>query len=345
MKKITAYVNTLRVHWLVEELEALGISEIMVTEYFSPSSKISRMELILEDEAIEKAREIIHRVGTTGEPGDHSIFIEDYDPDLPSQIPLGKRTSKLEESRIKQLVNFLLNGTHRKIRSAFLFIVLSILSVAVFVSVQMRAIEQAAQETNSSIQLLSETTSAVESALLEEMLAVERFHRGESTPALNDFRKARAKLTGAISKIKETNLTPRIMVNALADLEHQFHLLGEGMFNLLRSSSKAKEPVTRQRRNAESPASHDLVMSSLDELRLQLMVHVNTLQQEMKALMAAKQDETQQSTQEVRFSLLVLVGVAIAITTVIWLLVERTVARPIQKLVAESRTIDTMELK
>ncbi len=71
MKKITAYVNTLRVHWLVEELEALGINEILITEYFKGISRISRLELLCEDALVEKIREVVHRVGTRGEPGDH----------------------------------------------------------------------------------------------------------------------------------------------------------------------------------------------------------------------------------------------------------------------------------
>ncbi len=136
MKKITAYINTVRVHWLVEELEAVGIKEIMVTEYFSPSSKISRMELLAEDDIEQNVRAIIHRVGTTGAYGDHAYFVEEYDPKLPGQIPLGRRTSKLEELRVKQLISFLLRGSHKKITSAFMVITLSILAVAIFVGLQ-----------------------------------------------------------------------------------------------------------------------------------------------------------------------------------------------------------------
>lgn len=32
MKLVTAYINNLRVHWAVEELEGAGISEILVTK-------------------------------------------------------------------------------------------------------------------------------------------------------------------------------------------------------------------------------------------------------------------------------------------------------------------------
>ncbi|KAF0138551.1 MAG: hypothetical protein FD122_3770, partial [Stygiobacter sp.] len=222
MKKITAYINTIRVHWLVEELESIGINEMMVTEYFSPSSKISRMELLAQDDAVEKVREIIHRIGTTGEVADHSLFVDEYDPKLPSQIPLGQRTSKLEETRVKQLINFLLHGSHRKIRSAFLLITLGIIGVAVFIEFQTNNIRYVAAETLRNTELLSEANSAMKSALLEEMLAAERFHRGETTAAREDFRNARRKLNAVLLTLKEANTVTRAMVDSLTNLEHKF---------------------------------------------------------------------------------------------------------------------------
>jgi len=96
MKKITAYVNPLRVHWLIEELEAIGINEIMVIEYFAPVSKISRFELLCEDQTVERVRRIIDKIGTTGAPGDHFIAVTDFDPNVPSKLPLGQRMSRLE---------------------------------------------------------------------------------------------------------------------------------------------------------------------------------------------------------------------------------------------------------
>lgn len=97
MKKITAYVNTNRVHWLVEELSSAGIGEIMVTEFFSPTSVISRMELLCEDADVERIRSLIHRLGTTGSPCDHFFAVSDFDPMRPGRIPLGRRMSRLEE--------------------------------------------------------------------------------------------------------------------------------------------------------------------------------------------------------------------------------------------------------
>lgn len=97
MKKITAYVNTMRVHWLVEELEAVGIQEIVVTEYFKPLSQISRFELLCEENMVEKIWKIIHRIGTNGSCADHFLEIYDFDPNQPSKLPLGERISPLEE--------------------------------------------------------------------------------------------------------------------------------------------------------------------------------------------------------------------------------------------------------
>ena len=90
MKKVTAYVNTLRVHWLVEELETLGIQEILVTEYFKGASRISRVELLCDDILVERVREIIHLVGTRGEPADHFFEVEDVQPSSKSLSQIGR---------------------------------------------------------------------------------------------------------------------------------------------------------------------------------------------------------------------------------------------------------------
>jgi len=77
MKKIVAYINTNRVHWVVEELGPMGIRDIVVTEYFRPTSQISRFELLVQDDDAENVRKMLRRVGSNGSPGDH--FIELYD--------------------------------------------------------------------------------------------------------------------------------------------------------------------------------------------------------------------------------------------------------------------------
>ncbi len=95
-KKIIAYVNTVRVHWLVEELQAIGIKEIMVTEFFKPQSQISRLELVCAADAVEDVRRVIHQIGTNGGWPDHYIEIKDYDPTEARHFPPGGRVSKLE---------------------------------------------------------------------------------------------------------------------------------------------------------------------------------------------------------------------------------------------------------
>ncbi|GBD87287.1 hypothetical protein BMS3Abin03_01215 [bacterium BMS3Abin03] len=87
MKKVTAYVNTIRVHWLVHELQKIGIDEIMVTEYFKPKSQISRLELKCGNIWVDQVRKIIHDVGTTGIACDHYFEVTDLHPDDKSIFP------------------------------------------------------------------------------------------------------------------------------------------------------------------------------------------------------------------------------------------------------------------
>ena len=344
MKKITAYINTVRVHWLVEELEALGIAEIMVTEYFSPSSKISRMELLSRDDEVELVRESVHRVGTIGAVADHCFFVEEYNQGLPSQIPLGKRTSKLEESRIKQLINFMLRGSHRRIRSAFLLMTISVLGVALFIGLRTNEIQLDARRTVETVRLLSEASSAMESGVLEEMLAVERFHRGEATDALSDFKRARVKVIDAVSDLEESQAVSKSTFDVLTNLEHRFHLIAGGMFDVVeRLSNEGKR--NHQQERAELFVSHNLIMSSLDSLRLRLLDQLDSFGSDTRELLAQQQREMNRSAQEVRTSLLLLAGVAIVLTTLLWLMLERKVNRPIRKLVEEANIIDTGVVK
>ncbi|MEW6061139.1 MAG: hypothetical protein AB1600_04270 [Bacteroidota bacterium] len=342
MKKVTAYINTIRVHWLVEELESIGVKEMMVTEYFSPSSRISRMELLTQDNTVEKVREIIHRVGTTGAEADHSLFIEEYDPSLPSQIPFGKRTSKLEETHVKQLIDFLLRGSRNKIRTAFLLITLSIVGVASFIVYLTRDIQLLATETSDNIHSLTKMSDAVENALLEEMLAVERFHRGEPAAARKDFANARAKLTSSISYLQGANIAPQKAVLALLDIEHRFHLIADKMFDMADSLSK-KKMVTQKQKTME--LSHNHIMSSLDKLRSLLVLQLASFESMMKENTAQRQKEIEVSTQRIKLSLLMLITAAIILTATMWIMIERNVSRPIQRLVKEAQTIDTTELR
>ncbi len=334
----------MRVHWLVEELEKIGINEIMVTEYFSPKSQISRMELLASDERVETTREVIHRVGTTGSLADHLFFVEDYDPSLPSQLPLGKRTSKLEELRVKQLINFMLPRVHKRITSAFFVITVSILSVGIFIVVKTDALRRIATETAEHIQIISEATKQVESATLEEMLAVERFHRGEAAPANEDFRNARMRFTNAVRALREATAARVGRLDSLTDLEHQFHFIAGGMFGIVDSLSRYgnnKHP----NKIHDLSRSHKQMMSSLDNVRLQLLTFLAAIELDAKNQNLEKQKEFDTVIKGVRVLLVLLALAAVGITIMVWFIVERKVSRPIEKLVAEANVVDTGKVR
>jgi hypothetical protein len=86
LKRITAYVNTKRIHWLVEELQKKGISEIMVTEFFRPNSQISKIEFYCNEEDVDGLKTIVHTIGSSG-PADHLLFIKDVDRNSISIFP------------------------------------------------------------------------------------------------------------------------------------------------------------------------------------------------------------------------------------------------------------------
>ncbi len=78
MKTIKAGVNTTRVHWVVEKLQALGIQDITVTERFKPLSQISEMTFVCDDYVVSHIKKVIHKFGTCGNAVDHYVFVEDF---------------------------------------------------------------------------------------------------------------------------------------------------------------------------------------------------------------------------------------------------------------------------
>ncbi|MBK6912473.1 MAG: hypothetical protein IPJ03_19080 [Ignavibacteriales bacterium] len=87
MKKVTAHINTIRVHWIVEELQKIGVQEIMVTEYFRPNCQISKVEFLCEDHDVNEIRDVIHTAGTIGISVDHSIDICEIEGKVKSIFP------------------------------------------------------------------------------------------------------------------------------------------------------------------------------------------------------------------------------------------------------------------
>jgi len=97
MKKIIAYVRPLRVQPLVQELQRAEISEIMVTEYFSPLSQVSRFVFVCDDGILERIRQIIRLVGTGGDPTDYFVDVSEYTPKSFDPIPMGVRMTRLDD--------------------------------------------------------------------------------------------------------------------------------------------------------------------------------------------------------------------------------------------------------
>ncbi len=194
------------------------------------------------------------------------------------------------------------------------------------------------------VQFLLETTNAAESAVLEEMLAVERFHRGEPMPALQDFQNARVKLSNAVRQLEETNTATRATVSSLGSLEQRFHSIAGGMFSTLDSLSM-HENLKHHQKVSGLTLSHNKIMASLDELRVQMLSNVTDLEREAKEHANEKQEEMNFRIEEVMVSLLLLAAGAIVITSMIWFMIERKVSRPITRLMEEAKSIDTFEVR
>jgi hypothetical protein len=342
MKKITAYVNTLRVHWLVEELQAVGVKEIMVTEYFRPQSQISRLEFCCEDVEVEQMSGVIHRLGTTGKLPDHNLNVEEFDPSLPSQFPIGKRASRLEESRIKQLISTMLQGLTTKLSMGYLFITISIVVVGVFINVRIGSFQRSSREARETIQLVSEATQQITRAIIEEMLATDQLHHGEVIPGANDFERAHTRLDGAVLALRHLSAVNSGKLDSLENVERKFQTTAEEMLTVLGVGSTGTGgniPESIQRASA-----HTQMMAGLNNLHLKMMDIMYSLELEATDLGTRKEGENDKAMDGVRLSLTVLACASVLITLVAWLFSERKIGRPLHMIVEEAKTIDTGQL-
>jgi hypothetical protein len=194
------------------------------------------------------------------------------------------------------------------------------------------------------IHLVSGTARVLESSMLEEMLSAERLHRGEAASAMKDFQKAWTKFESAIWIMKQTNNIDRTKVDSLIRLEHEFHAVVGGMFGIVDSLSRYGDVIHRKK-ILELSNSHNRIMASLDDLRQELLSLVASIELDARKLVVGKQKEVDGLIREVMFSLLLLASAAMCVTIMIWILVERNVARPIQRLMENVRTIDSGQLK
>lgn len=109
MKEIKAFVRLTRLTDIVNKLRDEGICCLTVFEgegtgnysdsrkdwdsfkYPFSHSKIAKIEMVILDEKVEKAMQIIHENGKTGYPGDGIIYVTEV------SIPLKVKTLKPDE--------------------------------------------------------------------------------------------------------------------------------------------------------------------------------------------------------------------------------------------------------
>lgn len=97
MKKIIAYMNTASVQPLVEGLGRTGIRTMVVTEYYTPLSRVSRFIILCEDAMVGEPEGILRRTGARGDPPGRYIEVQDFDPRLDGTAYEGSAEHRLEQ--------------------------------------------------------------------------------------------------------------------------------------------------------------------------------------------------------------------------------------------------------
>ncbi len=344
MKKITAFVNTSRVHWLVEELEAAGIKEIMVTEYFRTKSQISRLDLFCEDQTVHTIREVVHRLGTTGSRPDHDIVILPVKPGASNQIPIGQRMSRLEEPLLKQLVLTLFKGATRNLSLVFLVTTLSIFLVGLFIHVRLLTLQRTSREASENIRLASNATLQIQTAHLRQLVAAERLHKGDAATAFADFETSRTTLMAAAMELRQSHLLPYNEVDSLANIEDEFQSMMRGMLHVV-SRLSGMGSARGSKRISDLSKSHRDIMTSLEVLHARCVGLLTSLGQEVKLLTQKQEALRDEAFRDVRMSLTALLAVATVLSLLVWLVAERKIARPLHVLVDEVRINNLEQLR
>jgi hypothetical protein len=344
MKRITAYVNTTTVHWLAEELIAAGVKEMRVIEHFSPTSQISRLQLCCEDDLVGQVREIIRRLGATGSPPDYDIAVSDFDPALPSQIPIGKRMSVLEEPQLARRIRSLFKGASTRLAVVFLAMTLSIGAVGMFTHFQLERYQSAVRESAESVRMVVDAAGVIQVAHLEELLAAERLHRGDGEAAMQDFRAARENLGTAVKTLQESRLINRRAIDSLVEIENRFQSITDEMFGILTRLSNLPAKQKANLRD-ELSRSHTDIMTSLDLLHRKCVGLLALLEREAGEIALENDAKNNNALNAIRISLTVLATTATIITVIMWIVTRRKVSQPLDMLVEEARALDDGELK
>lgn len=344
MKRVTTYINTLKVSRLAEELLAIGIKEMRVVEHFSPTSQISRLQLCCEDDLVDKVRDIIRRLGSNGSPPNYDIAVADFDPALPSQIPIGKRMSILEEPQLARRIRFLFKGTSTMLTVVFLAITLSICTVGMFTYFRLEHYQRTARESAENIRKVVDAAGAIQVAHLEELLAAERLYRGDGKTAMPDFKATRKNLGVAVKTIQDSRLINRGAIDSLVEIENRFQSITDAMFGVLTRLSNLP-PKKKADRRGELSQSHAGIMASLDLLHRKCVDLLASLERDVDEIAQENVVENNNALNSIRISLMLLATATTIIIVIMWIVTRRKVSQPLDILVEEAWALDDAELQ
>lgn len=345
MKKITAYINTTRVHWLVEDLHAAGIGDIMVTEYFKPLSQVARLELLCQDAEVTNVKGIIHRIGTTGgPPPDHDIIVSQHNPERLRLLPMTIRLDPLEESRLKQFMTRVFRNVRRRLVFTFAVLALTTACIALFLHARIEGVQVGVRDAAGNARVLTDATKRIQTAHFEQLLAAERLHSGETTSSLQQFRRASANLETAALVLKEFHTFGRSAVDSLLALEGRFQFIMNRMLEIITNVKRVRQ-INNPNERAQLSQAHSDVMKALETVHEKSMEMLVSLEQSARSVVMQRERQSEEALRLVRLTLIILTGLSFAITVTMWFVARQKVSNPIRCLVEEARELDTEVLK
>lgn len=345
MKKVTAYINITRIHWLVEELQSMGIDEAMVTEYYKPLSQVARLELLCQDAEVANVKAIIHRVGTTGgPPPDHDIIVSQHDTQRVRLLPMTIRLDPLEESRLKQFIENVFRNVRKRLVFTFSVAALSIACIALFLHLRIENVQVAAREASRNARVITEATKQIQTAHFEQLLAAERLHSGEMSISPQQFKQASVNLEAAAIVLRQSHSFDQTAVDSVVALERRFQFMMNSMFEIITTLSDVRYKNNSDE-NTRLSQSHADVMIAMDKVHVKSMEMLVSLEKSANSVALKKELQSEEALRLVRLTLTILTGLSFIIAMTMWFVVRQKVTNPIQALVEEAKTLDAKGLK
>ncbi len=228
----------------------------------------------------------------------------------------------------------MINGIGKKLTLAFGVVALTIGGVAFLVHSKTEEVKASIRELTEKGWATSDASMKIRAAMLEEMAAIESYHRRKDHATIQNYEQARSTIADAIQILHGTQLLDPAELDSTVALEHQFHVLGGRMFQLADQLGEL-HAGQHARLFRELTQLHQQTMDSLDAIRFCMIGLQSKLEQRASELVYERQMASNRAIIQMKVFQTGSFVMSIAVTILVWLFAEWKISRPLRRLSVE----------